>query len=111
IFLRFLMRTGLGCLSTLWRIMNKKVRLVDDRLRALLTLYTEDKFREVVVAHTHQCGCFGFSGYGFIPPVYPRSPRLRLQVVAGVPRVIGEERFTEPRPSPTTHQLTGSEMF
>ena len=35
-------------MSTLWRIMNKKVRLVDDRLRALLTLYTEDKFREVV---------------------------------------------------------------
>ncbi|MEM3923491.1 MAG: zinc ribbon domain-containing protein [Zestosphaera sp.] len=34
--------------SMLWRIMNKKVRLVDDRLRRLLTLYTEDEFREVV---------------------------------------------------------------
>ncbi|MEM4486185.1 MAG: hypothetical protein QW116_02950 [Zestosphaera sp.] len=31
--------------STLCRIMNKKVRLVDGRLKTLLTLYTEDEFR------------------------------------------------------------------
>ena len=55
--------------------------------------------------------CFWFSGHGFIPPVCPRSPRLRLQVVAIFPRAIGEERFTEPRPSPTVHRLTGSQLL
>ncbi|MEM1680760.1 MAG: hypothetical protein QXZ56_06100 [Sulfolobales archaeon] len=33
------------------------------------------------------------------------------RVVLGVSGAIGEERFTEPRPSPTAHQLTGSEIF
>ncbi|MEM1532543.1 MAG: hypothetical protein QW224_03000 [Desulfurococcaceae archaeon] len=55
---------------------------------------------------------FGFSKHGFIPLVYPRFPSAYgFRGVAVLPGAIGEELFTEPRPSPTAHQLTGSEIF